>query len=77
MRQAVAGCVKIEGVVSYYVNTVPEGEAHGYEAFRRIRLELSLQRRAEIMTLREQILHFVSKEQQLLDVIRSIDVELY
>ena len=51
IRQAFSGSTKIEGVIGHYINTVADGEAHGYEALRLIHRELSLQSRAEVLSL--------------------------
>ena len=77
IRQAFTGSMKVEGVIGHYVNTVPDGEAHGYEALRLIHRELSLQSRAEVLSFREQTLKFQSRDRNLVDVVRSVDVELH
>ena len=77
MRQCFTGLTKVEGILNHYINTTPEGERHGYEGFRRIHLELSLQCRAEVLSFRENVLKFKTKSHVLQDMIREIDVELH
>ena len=77
LRQCFSAFPKVDGIISHYVSTTVEGEAHGYEAFRRIHTELSLQSRAEVMAFRDQTLKFRSRDTSLVDIIRSVDVELY
>ena len=74
LRQCFTG-FKVEGILNHYINTTPEGERHGYEGFRRIHLELSLQCRAEVLSFRENVLKFKTKSHVLQDMIREIDVE--
>lgn len=77
LRQCFSSFPKVEGIINHYVNTTQEGHAHGYEAFRRLHHELSLQSRAEVMSFRDQTLKFYSKETAVTDIIRSVDVELH
>ena len=77
LRQCFSSFPKVDGIISHYVSTTTEGEAHGFEAFRRIHTELSLQSRAEVMAYRDQTLKFRSRETSLVDIIRSVDIELY
>ena len=77
LRQCFTGFTKVEGILNHYINTTPEGESHGYEGFRRIHLELSLQCRAEVLSFRENVLKFKTKSHVLQDMIREIDVELH
>ena len=77
IRQAFSGSTKIEGVIGHYINTVADGEAHGYEALRLIHRELSLQSRAEVLSFREQTLKFQSRDRSLVDIVRSVDIELH
>ena len=76
LKQAVAGWTRAEALIAHYVSTVPFGEAHGYEAFRKLNVEFGLQNRSEALALRESVLAFTVKEAKLMDIVRAVDARL-
>ena len=77
LKQALNGHSKSDHVISHYVSTVTEGNAHGYEAFRRVHQEFSLQSRAEAIGYRNSIMGFQTKESRLVDIVRAVESELH
>ena len=77
LRQCFSGYTKVEGILNHYINTTAEGESLGFEGFRRVHLELSLQSRAEVLSFRENVLKFRSRSHTLQELIREVDVELH
>ena len=73
IRQAFSGYHKVENIAVHYSSECAEGEVHGFELMRRIHLELSLQTRAEAMTLRREVLEMSVKEDTLSDLVRTVD----
>ena len=76
LKQAVAGWTRAEALIAHYVSTVPFGEAHGCEAFRKLNVEFGLQNRSEALALRESVLAFTVKEAKLMDIVRAVDTRL-
>ena len=76
LKQAVAGWTRAEALIAHYVSTVPFGEAHGYEAFRKLNVEFGLQNRSEALALRESVLAFTVKEAKLMDIVCAVDTRL-
>ena len=59
----------------HYSSECPEGEVHGFELMRRLHMELSLQTRAEAMSLRREVLEMHVKEHNLSDLVRTVDAK--
>ena len=53
------------------------GEAHGFEAWRRIHRELSLQSRAEALSFRASVMALQVKDGRLCDMVRTVEEEIY
>ena len=56
LKQSLSGFDRAENVFQHYQQTEPLGETHGYEALRRLSLELSIKSRGELMQFKEKFM---------------------
>ena len=77
LSQAFAGHARIENLLKHYLAMATPGEAHGFEAWRRIHRELSLQSRAEALSFRASVMALKVKDGRLCDMVRTVEEEIY
>ena len=77
LEQAFVGVSRVENLVRQYVLRVGPGRGCGFEVFRLLRQEFSLQSRNEAMSYRNRVLDWnAGSRDNLLDVIRVFEVEV-
>ena len=65
-----------ENVFQQYQQTEPMGETHGYEALRRVSLELSIKSRGELVQFKEKFMSLsVGKGTRVMDIVRRVETQ--
>ena len=76
LKQSLSGFDRAEDVFQHYQQTEPLGETHGYEALRRLSLELSIKSRGEIMQFKEKFMSLtVGKGTRVMDIVRHVETQ--
>ena len=76
LKQSLSGFDRAENVFQHYQQTEPMGETHGYEALRRLSLELSIKSRGELMQFKEKFMSLsVGKGTRVMDIVRQVETQ--
>ena len=76
LKQSLSGFDRAENVFQHYQQTEPLGETHGYEALRRLSLELSIKSRGELMQFKEKFMSLtVGKGTRVMDIVRHVETQ--
>ena len=76
LKQSLSGFGRAENVFQHYQQTEPLGETHGYEALRRLSLELSIKSRGELMQFKEKFMSLaVGKGTRVMDIVRHVETQ--
>ena len=76
LKQSLSGFDRAENVFQHYQQTEPLGETHGYEALRRLSLELSIKSRGELMQLKKKFMSLtVGKGTRVMDIVRHVETQ--
>ena len=75
-ESGLSGFDRAENVFQHYQQTEPLGETHGYEALRRLSLELSIKSRGELMQFKEKFMSLaVGKGTRVMDIVRHVETQ--